>query len=103
MATYSEILDIASNTTGDALRKRVRVAVIVAADIVRGELVTVPNHANRMAWAKTVLQNPDQEATRMLWAVLAQNRAATQAQIVAADDATVQGAVNLAIDLLAGV
>jgi hypothetical protein len=56
-----------------------------------------------MEWARSVLQGPDAEAQRMLWAVLAQNRAFTQAQITGADDATVQGAVNAAIDLLAGV
>ena len=102
MATYAELLTIATSSTGDALRNRIRVAVVVAADVVRAEVPAPPNHANRMAWARLVLQNPDTEAMRMMWAVLAQNRAFTAAQITGADDATVQTAVNAAIDLLAG-
>ena len=102
MATYTELLAIASTGIGDALRNRIRVAVVVAADVVRAEEATTPNHANRMAWARLVLQAPDVEAQRMMWAVLAQNRAFTQAQITGADDAAVQAAVNQAIDLLAG-
>ena len=103
MATYAELLNIASTSTGEALRNRIRVAVVVAADVVRAEAPGTANHANRLIWARLVLQNPDQEAQRMMWAVLAQNRMFTQAQIVGADDVTVQNAVNLAIDLLAGV
>lgn len=102
MASYAEILDIATSGAGDDLRKRLRVAVVVAADVVRAEVNTTPNHANRMVWARQVLQNPDAEAQRMLWAVLAQNRAFTALQITGADDAAVQTAVNAAIDLLAG-
>ena len=102
MATYAELLTIATGPTGDALRNRIRVAVVVAADVVRAEINSTPNHANRMAWARLVLQNPDTEAMRMMWAVLAQNRAFTVAQITGADDAAVQTAVNAAIDLLAG-
>ena len=37
----------------------------------------------------------------MVWAVLAQNRTFTAAQITGADDATVQTAVNAAVNLLA--
>jgi hypothetical protein len=103
MATYAELLTIASSSVGDALRARIRVAVVVAADVVRAENTGTANHASRMIWARQVLQSPDTEAQRMLWAVLAQNRAFTLAQITAADDATVQTAVNAAIDLLAGV
>jgi hypothetical protein len=103
MATYDELLAIASTTSGTALRNRIRVAVVVAADVIRAEAPATVNHANRLAWARLVLDNPDRQAERMLWAVLAQNRAATVAQITAADDATVQTAVNAAVDLLAGV
>lgn len=103
MATYAELLAIASGSTGDAFRARVRVAVVVAADVVRAEAGATPNHASRLQWARAALTNPDPVAAQMTWAVLAQNRTATAAQITAADDATVQTAVNNAIDLLAGV
>lgn len=103
MATYDELLTIATTSSGTAFQRKIRVAVIVAADIIRAELSSTANHANRMVWAKQVLNNPDAEASKMIWAVLAQNRTATSAQILAADDATVQTAVNAAVDLLAGV
>ena len=103
MATYAELLAIANNATGESLRSKILVACVVAADVVRAELPATTNHAKRMIWAAQFLQNPDTEARRMVWAVLAQNRAFTAAQITGADDATVQTAVNAAIDLLAGV
>lgn len=102
MATYAELLSIASTSAGEALRARIRVAVVVAADVVRLEPTATANHASRMVWARSAVSNPDAEAQRMLWAVLAQNRAFTVAQITGADDATVQTAVNAAVDLLAG-
>lgn len=100
MATYQELLSASENET---LNKKIRVACWVAADIVRAESNATPNHANRMLWAREVFRNPNTVAQQMITAVLAQNRAATQAAILAADDATVQTAVNNAIDLLAGV
>lgn len=103
MATYSELLDFYSGTASAALKKRIRVAVLVAVDVIRTEATSTPNHANRMVWAKKVLDNYEVEADKMVWAALVQNRAATIAQIGAADDATVQVAVNAAVDLLAGV
>lgn len=100
MATYAELLNIA--TTSDALKQQIKVACIVACDVIRAEAEATPNHANRLAWARATLQNPDGAAAKMVLAVLAQNRAATVAQITNADDATVQTAVNAAVDLLAG-
>lgn len=103
MATYDELLIINSGPIGDALRRKIRVAVVVAADVVRAEADATPNHASRLVWARQAMTNPDAEAVRATWAVLAQNRAFTAAQITGADDATVQTAVNACIDLLAGV
>jgi hypothetical protein len=100
MATYIELLDIASTPSGDALRRRLRIAVVVAADLIRQE---TPGTPERRAWARTALENPDAAARQMEWAVLAQNRAATVAQITGASDADVQNAVNSAVNLVAGV
>lgn len=102
MASYTELLNIAIGPAGQDLRTRLRVAVVVAADVVRAE-TSGTNLANRKAWARNVLNDPDREADRMMWAVLAQNRALTAAQITGATDENVQTAVNAAIDLLAGV
>lgn len=98
MATYDELL-LASEDAN--LNKRIRVACIVAAEVVRTELSSVTNHANRLTWAKAVFADPGAEAKRMLWAVLAQNRALTLAQLTGASDAAIQTAVNAAVDVFA--
>ena len=100
MATYVELIQ-ASNDAG--LNTRIQVACFVAAEIVRTEADTTANHAARLAWARNVFLDPHAEARRMVWAVLAQNRAATLAAIVGASDAAVQIAVNAAVDVFAAV
>jgi hypothetical protein len=52
-------------------------------------------------WARDTFLDPDTAARRIMPAVLAQNRAATLAQIVGADDAAVQTAVDAAVDVFA--
>lgn len=98
MATYAEILSASSDPT---LNNKIRVAVVIAAEAVRTENTATTNHANRLLWAKAVFANPDQEARRMVWAVLAQNAGFTLAQILGATDAAVQTAVNNAVDVFA--
>ncbi len=98
MATYDELLIVSENGT---FKNRIKVACIVAAEMVRSELSSVTNHAARVVWAKAVFANPDAEANRMLWAVLAQNRTFTPAQITGATDTAIQNAVNAAIDVFA--
>lgn len=98
MATYAELLGASAN---DALRQKVRVACVIAAEKVRTEGSGVTNHAARMVWAKAVYANPEAEGIRMVWAVLAQNSAATAAAIIGAADATVQTAVDAAVDVFA--
>ena len=99
MATYAELLTIAD--TNSAFKQRVLVACVVACDVIRAEPDATPLHAARLAWARATLQSPSAAAGQMVWAVLAQNRAFTSAQITGADDATVQTAVNAAVNLLA--
>lgn len=101
MATYQELFDIASTQDGAALKTKIRVAALVACDVIRQEDAATPNHANRLTWAGRTLVNPGQAAEQLMWAVLAQNRALTVAQITGASDANVQTAVNAAIDLVA--
>ncbi len=98
MATYNEIL-IAHADTG--LLNRVRVAVVVAATDIMLESDAAPNHTNRLLWAKSVFSDPAIAGARMMWPVLAQNKAATLATITGADDATVQTAVNSAVNVFA--
>lgn len=98
MATYAELLQASENST---LMGKIRVAVIIAAEAVRVENTGTANHANRLKWAKRAYENPDAEAQRMMRAVLAQNASATLGQITGASDATVQTAVNAAVDVFA--
>lgn len=96
MASYDELLIAESN---DALNRKVRVAVFIAAETVRTESDTTPNHTERLVWAKEVFANPKGEAKRMITAVLAQNKDNTLAQIIGALDAQVQIAVDAAVDV----
>lgn len=98
MATYAELLGAYED---EALMKKIRVAVWVAADVVRGELDVTPNHAQRVKWAARALKEPDVEAQRIMRAVLAQNRGIALSAILTASDNAVQTAVNNALDLVA--
>ena len=98
MATYTELFGLNNNSD---LRNKVRVACIVAAETVMSELDTVPNHANRLIWAKAVFTSPDAEAKRMFMAVLAANHDLTTAQITGASDEAIQTNVDNHIDLFA--
>lgn len=99
MATYAEIYDIA--TTNSALRNKITVACLVAADTIRAENPATANHANRLIWAKRALEHPEEVGAEMTPAVLAQNASATVAAITGATDAAIQTAVNNAVDLFA--
>lgn len=98
MATYDELLSAAGNT---ALLNKMRVAVIIAAEKVRVEADTVPQHAARLKWAKAVYADPLAEARRVMWSVLAQNASAPLASITGATDAIVQAAVDACVNLFA--
>lgn len=98
MATYAELLTASADA---GLKDKIRVACVVAAETVRGEASNVANHTERLKWAKQVFASPENESNRMIWAVLAQNRTATLAQITGASDATVQSAVDVAVNVFA--
>lgn len=98
MATYVELYDLRSNS---ALKNRIMVGCIIAAEAIRTEAPATANHANRLLWAKAVFADPDAEATRMMMALLAQFNANTVAQITGATDAGIQSAVNSAVDVFA--
>lgn len=98
MATYTELYDLMNDT---GLRNRVATACLVSAEAIRTEAANVTNHANRLLWAKAAFNGPTAEATRMLPAILATNKAQTVAQITGATDAALQTAVNAAVDIFA--
>lgn len=98
MATYDELLAANANTS---LINKVRVATVVSATNVMAEATSVDNHANRLKWAKDVFADPASAGLRMMWPVLAQNKALTLAQITGASDAAVQTAVDAAVNVFA--
>lgn len=98
MATYEELFSLRNNSS---LKNRVQTAVVIAAETVMNELDTVPNHVNRLIWAKSVFAQPSIEADRMYWAVLAANSSSSVAVIIGASDSAIQANVNDHIDLFA--
>ena len=98
MAAYNELYSLLSNT---ALKNRIRVACVIAAETIRTEDVGTANHANRLIWAAAVFANPEAESGRMFMSVIAANKDNTVAQIEGASDAQIQAAVDAAVDLFA--
>ena len=99
MAIYKDLHGLHNDS---ALRNRVMVACIIAAETVMNEDGGVANHANRLIWAASVLVNPQAEARRMFMAVLAANKDASVEAIQGASDEQIQANVNDHIDLFAG-
>ena len=97
MATYAELFALTQN---GALRDRVSVACMIAAEKIRVEAVTIPNNAARRVWARRVLENPDTAALSALRAALVQNATSSVASLTAASDAVLQTAIDAAVDLL---
>ena len=98
MATYEELHELANDST---LLGRISVAVAVAAVAISTEDGATANHANRLLWAKEALISPKATARSIYPAILADNAAASVAQITGADDTTLLNGVNDIIDLFA--
>lgn len=101
MASYTELYEYAGSPAGQVLKNRIRVAAVVACDVISAEAGSVENHANRLKWAVETLRDLNAAADPLTLAVLAQNRGFTTAQITQATDVQIQTAVDNAIDLLA--
>ena len=101
MATYDELLSLATQPVGSALASRIQVAAVIAANKIAAEATTVDNHTARLKWAKSVFQNSGQAARDLLWCVLAANATATQTAIAGASDLLIQTAVDNAVNVLA--
>lgn len=99
MATYEELHGLMSGSS--ALRNRVVVAVVVAAEEIRGEDGGTANHANRLIWAAGAFARPTAIADELLMAVLAANKDLAVSAIESATDAAIQSAVDAVVDLFA--
>lgn len=98
MATYLELETLRNDSV---LFARVRVATWVAAETVRNESPSTPNHTERLVWAKDVFSGEQAKARQMFFGVIAANKDQTLAQITGATDAAIQTAVDDAVDLFA--
>jgi len=98
MATYTELYQLAQDSS---LIAKVTIAIAVAAEAIRIEDVETANHSARISWATRALFNPDGEARKIMWLLMAQNAAATVGQIQGASDVDILSAVNNAISLFA--
>lgn len=98
MATYQEMYDIWNNNT---LIARMAIAVVDQAQVINVENPATSNHANRLLWAKQTIGDPLHMARKMSADIIVQNKAATNAQILAATDAQLLSAVAAAVDVFA--
>ena len=98
MATYSELYSASSDAD---LIAKITVAVAVAAEGIRTEDPATPLHSERLAWAFRALANPEGEARKIIWALLAQNKDAPPEQIAAVSDTAIQNGVASSLDILA--
>lgn len=98
MATYEEIAQLYAQS---ALKPEITAAIGQAANNVVFEDPLTPNHTERYNWAAKATQNADTEAERFIMPVLTINNALTVTEILDLDDATIQGNVDLFIDVFA--
>lgn len=98
MATLSELWTLLEDPS---LKEKVSAACLIAAEAIRVEDAGTANHANRLLWARKVLEDPVKAGDDMLKAVLAANASAPLASITGASDSTIQTAVNAAVNIFA--
>jgi len=93
MATYTEIRDLFSD---DAMRNKMDVAVIVAAEALLAGTPTLSDQK----WAAAAFNSPRSESTKAFMAVLAANKTSTVATIQGASDAAIQTKVDAIVGSL---
>lgn len=91
MATLAELSELVNN---GVLLNKITVAIAKHAHAILQEVVQV---AARTAWANEALRDPVSKRTEMVWYLLAENTAASKAQIEAATDVQVDAAVSNAV------
>lgn len=103
MATLAELGTLYSRGTpeSEVLLDKVKAAVLIAAEAIRVEAAAVPNHNDRFAWAKGAFVDPRAKAVQMWGAILAANATSTTVQILGASEASIQTAVNNAVNIFA--
>lgn len=100
MATYEELF---TEYGANSLYGKLVTSILVAADTILNELVSVNGHADRVAWAKEALKDPDSQVQALWGAMLAANKGLSIVTIQSATDASIQTNVDAAINIVAGV
>lgn len=103
MATYQELKLLSNDST---LIDRLTTAIAITAYNVGQEVApgsppdpTDATYVARRRWAKETLYNPDGQARRVIWLLLAQYNNLSTAQILSSSDASLQTAVDNALEL----
>ncbi len=91
MASYTELRDLSIN--GALINKIVSAIAVAAHGILNEASPTAP----RKAWGEAAIINPPSIVDEMIWYLLADNAAASQATILAASDATILAAAQEAV------
>lgn len=100
MATYIELYTEYGENT---LNGKIITAILVAIDTISSEITSTNGHAERVAWAKQAIKDPEGQVKSLWGAMLAANKSATIATIQSATDASIQANVDAAINVIAGV
>ena len=93
MATYTELRNLFAN---DEMKNKLDVAVVIAAN----DLLAGTPTAAEQSWAAMVFDNPRTEGEKAYRAVLATNKNADTATILAASDTAIQAQVDAVVPSL---
>lgn len=102
MATLAELNSVMGEPT---LNEKIRGAVLMAAVAIKFESAETENHANRILWAATALNDPNGVANDVQKYVVAAKNADTPsvsaAALVALSDTDIQNYTNAAVNIFA--
>lgn len=100
MATYQELHALRGAASTEPLKQKIAVAIAIKANVIAKLPTPTPG---QHAWAVSALADPNKDAGTILNYILAEYNAQAVGVITGATDASVQTAVNAAVDTLLGV
>ena len=97
MSSYIELFELATNAE---FQKRIRFSLWKAAFDIKNEVETIPDHANRLRWAKAILNNAQVDLGHVAIGVLLNQTVGNAG--AAALDSDIQFVVNGLVPELVG-
>lgn len=88
----ASLLQVYNLRYAGTLKPRVTVAIAKACFDIFAEAGSTPNHAERVVWAKSALQNTTAVAESMMWAII------SDSAILAAGDSATDGEIISAVN-----